>query len=593
MIAAIITVVSVVLTSYHISSEKKHAEERATRSSQTIKMAFDSIVNDVEHYYIFRSYVTLRVEGAMDAVEKRDTQRLYRLLFPRYTALREESPHLIIMQFHAPDGRSILRMHKKELYGDDIASRRAMLREIHRTHRIVSGFEGGVGGMAYRVIVPIMKENRYIGALEVGVDTQYFIKMIKQSTGSNGVLMIHETLLGAADTNRYKEGFGGYRYAAVQPEQRGLMDLFSRQNPMMEPRSIQYKEKYYEINPLFLKDARNRNVGVILSISDVSQGNQNTWQMIFESFLITALMIAVLLGAFEYAYAHLFKKLNLQERYIHTILDSQINIVVVTDGKEIIYANQAFFDYFGYQDLKAFRKDHACVCDYFEIGESNEYLQPEMDGELWTDYLIRYPKKEHKAKMTIREQMSIFSVHSQKMQYDDEIRHVVVFTDVTRLNELATQDALTRVANRFQFDKVLEHSIRVSGRYGRPLSMLLIDIDHFKSVNDQYGHLIGDEVLKKVARLLTENIRKSDSAARWGGEEFVILLPNSDIVSALKLAESLRMRIEGDDFEPAKRVTCSIGVAQWHEGEDSDAFLRRIDAKLYTAKEGGRNRVVS
>lgn len=593
LIVAIIGAVSIVFTSYHISSEKKHAEERAQRSSQNIKMAFDSIVSDMEHYYIYRSLVTLRINGVLDAVRQRDTEKLYRLILPRYNALREESPYLMIMQFHASDGRSILRMHKKELYGDDIAARRAMLREIHRTHRITSGFEGGIGGMAFRVIVPIMKDGIYIGALEFGIDTQYFIKMIKQSTGSNGVLMIHETLLGAADTSTYKEGFGRYRYTAIHPEQREVMELFSRQNPMMESRSIQYKGKYYEINPLFLKDARNRNVGVIFSINDVSKGNQNTLEIVFESFLITGLMIAILLWAFEYAYAHLFNKLNLQEHYIHTILDSQVNIVVVTNGKEIIYANQAFFDYFGYHDLEAFKNEHACICDYFEIGESSDYLQSEMDGELWTDYLIHYPNKDHKVKMTQNAKSSIFSVHSQKMQYREEIRHVVVFTDITKLNELATQDALTQVANRFQFDKILEHSILISGRYGRPLSMMLIDIDHFKYVNDQYGHLVGDEVLKEIARLLTQNIRKSDSVARWGGEEFVVLLPDNDLVSAVKLAESLRVRIEVDDVSPVKQITCSIGVVQWEEGEDPDALLRRVDAKLYEAKEGGRNRVAS
>jgi diguanylate cyclase (GGDEF)-like protein len=272
-------------------------------------------------------------------------------------------------------------------------------------------------------------------------------------------------------------------------------------------------------------------------------GYENTLQMIFESFIITVVMISFIFGVFEYGFAHLFQKLNLQERYIHTILDSQKNIVVVTDGVSIIYANQAFFHYFGYSSLDAFRHDHACICEYFETGESDEYVLSEMDGVLWTDYLIRYNTQEHKVKMSRLGKTSIFTVHSQKMEYQDQIRHVVVFTDIIKLNELATQDPLTHVANRFQFDKVLEHSIRLATRYGRPLSMILIDIDHFKQVNDQYGHLVGDEVLKQIAALLSQNIRKSDSVARWGGEEFVVLLPDSTLASAVTLAEALRTRI--------------------------------------------------
>lgn len=593
LIAAIVIVVSIVMTSYHISSERSHAAERSERSAHNVNMAFNSIVNDVEHFYTFRSYVTMREPGVLAAVKSRDTEKLYQLVFPRYKALREENPHLIIMQFHAPDGRSILRMHRKNQFGDDIAARRAMLREIHRTHKMVSGFEGGVEGVAYRVVVPISVEGAYIGALEFGVDTDFFIHKIKQASGSDGILMIHENFLGAADINAYKEGFGKYRYTSNRLTQRGLMALYSQNNPMLEQRNIHYKGKDYEINPLFLKDGQGRNAGIIFCINDVSGGYENTLQMIFESFIVTVLLIAFIFGLFEYGFAHLFKKLNLQERYIHTILDSQKNIVVVTNGVDIIYANQAFFNYVGYSTLEMFRDEHACICEYFESGESDEYLQSEMEGLLWTDYLIRYNTKEHKVKMTMKGKTSIFTVHSQKMEYQDQIRHVVVFTDITKLNELATQDPLTHVANRFQFDKVLEHSIRLSTRYGRPLSIMLIDIDHFKHVNDQYGHLVGDEVLKQIAALLSQNIRKSDIVARWGGEEFVVLLPDSDLTSALTLSEALRTRIESDSFTPVERITCSIGVVQWGVEDSPDALLRRVDAKLYEAKESGRNRVVS
>ncbi|WP_299805730.1 GGDEF domain-containing protein, partial [Sulfuricurvum sp. RIFOXYD2_FULL_44_160] len=174
-----------------------------------------------------------------------------------------------------------------------------------------------------------------------------------------------------------------------------------------------------------------------------------------------------------------------------------------------------------------------------------------------------------------------------------QMRHVVVFTDITKLNQLATQDVLTQVANRFKFDQVLEHSIALSQRYGRPLSIMIIDVDHFKAVNDTYGHLIGDEVLKKLAKILSDGIRKSDVIARWGGEEFVVLLPDSELTSAVKLAETLRAKVAESDFTPAKNMTCSIGVVRWNDGDTPDQLLKRVDEKLYTAKESGRNRVIS
>jgi len=594
IIAFIVIVTSATLTFYHISQERRYIQERTERSSENIKLAFDTIVADTEQLYRFRTRVTMKTEGVMDAMKRRDSEALYRAVLPRYNALREENPHLIIMQFHAPDGRSVLRVHLKEKFGDDIAAKRSMLREIHTEHKMVTGFEGGLGGIAFRVIMPIFDHGEYIGALEYGVDSGYFVDRIKHLTGSDSVVLIHKNWFGAADKKKYSDGIGQYYFSNVVNERKELMSLYSFNNPSLEPRHIDLEAKSYEINPLFLKDAKNRNLGMIIAINDVTGVSQNTVDTIIDSLTVTAIMLIVLWGLIEYTFGGLIKKVNLQERYIKTILDSQKNIVVVTDGKALIFANQAFYDYFGYHSLDTFRDNHSCICDFFESGESDEYLQPKIDGLLWTDYLIQYDMKEQKVKMTVGEKTSIFTVHAKRMEYAGEIRHVVVFTDITKLNQLATQDVLTQVANRFQFDNVLEHSISLAQRYGRTLSILLIDIDFFKEVNDTYGHLIGDEVLKKLANTLSAGIRKSDVIARWGGEEFVILLPDSELSSALKLAETLRAKVAETDFEPVvKQITCSIGVARWNEGESSDQLLKRVDEKLYTAKEGGRNRVVS
>lgn len=593
IIALIVISVSFAFTFFHISKEKHYASERSHRSSENVKMAFDSVVRDTEHFYTYRVYANIRSEGVLEAIKNRDTQTLYRLTLPRYKTLHEENPSLTIMQFHAPDGRSILRMHRKEQFGDNIAMRRPMLRTVHSTHKMVSGFEGGLEGIAFRIVMPVFDKEVYVGALEFGIDTAFFVNKIKKITGSDSILLIHENVLGAADITQYAEGIREYHYASITEGQKRYMLAFSDKNPMLKSKNIRIDNKDYEINPLYLHNSEGEKVGVIICINDVTGGYQNRVEAVVGSIILTAILLLLFLGLFEYAFGSLIGKLNLQERYIKTILNSQKNIVVVTDGKRLIYANLAFFDYFGYATLDKFLAEHSCICDFFESGESNEYLQADMDGMLWTEYLLRYSTQEHKVKMSVAGKTSIFTVNSQKMTYENQIRHVVVFTDITRLNELATQDVLTQVANRFQFDKVLEHSITVSQRYGRALSMMLIDIDHFKEVNDTYGHLMGDEVLKKLAHILTKGIRKSDVVARWGGEEFVVLLPDSELLSAVKLAETLRVKIAESDFKPIMQVTCSVGVVQWNEGESSDHFLKRVDEKLYLAKESGRNCVVS
>lgn len=593
VIAFVVIAVSVALTFYHLSQEQHYILERTERSSENIKLTFDSIVRETEQLYRFRTRATLDTPGVISAIKRRDSETLYRLILPRYRALREENPYLNIMQFHAADGRSILRVHLKDIYGDNIAARRPMLREIHAEHKLISGFEGGLGGVAFRVIVPIFENGVYIGALEHGIETGYFVTKIKQLAGFDSVVMVHKESLGAADRELYSQGIGQYYYSAVDEEHKGLIGSFARQNPYLEPRYLEYGEKSFEINPLFLKDSKKRNLGVIISIDDVTGANRNILETIIGSVIVTVVLVALLWGLFEYAFRFLIVKVDLQERYIDTILDSQKNIVIVTDGQEIIYANRAFYNYFHADSLETFREEHQCICKLFESSETQEYLQPEINGMVWTDYLIQNDQQENQAKITVDGKTSIFAVHSKKMEFNGSVRHVVVFTDITKLNELATQDMLTKLANRFQFDKVLNHSINLAVRSGRPLSMLLVDIDHFKEVNDRYGHLTGDGVLVGVARILTDSVRKSDVVARWGGEELVVLLPDSELSSALKLAEILRKRIEESVFSPVEKVTCSIGAVQWREGETTDDLFHRVDEKLYTAKEGGRNQVVS
>jgi len=130
-------------------------------------------------------------------------------------------------------------------------------------------------------------------------------------------------------------------------------------------------------------------------------------------------------------------------------------------------------------------------------------------------------------------------------------------------------------------------------RYGGALSVIMFDIDHFKLVNDTFGHDVGDRVLVNIAHLVENMIRDIDSFARWGGEEFIILTPNNDIDGATLLAERIRRTIELNDFTPVKTLTSSFGVIQYNKNEEKTSFFKRVDEALYAAKYQGRNRVVS
>lgn len=164
------------------------------------------------------------------------------------------------------------------------------------------------------------------------------------------------------------------------------------------------------------------------------------------------------------------------------------------------------------------------------------------------------------------------------------------------LSRQSREDALTGVANRRCFDERLATEIQRAARYGHPLALVLLDLDHFKRINDSAGHAAGDEVLRVVAGIMRAQARSSDLPARLGGEEFAILLPEQAEASALRAAELLRAAIAEHDFSwlrPGLRVTLSAGVARWSQGESSDDLMRHADQALYRAKAAGRNQVLA
>lgn len=162
-----------------------------------------------------------------------------------------------------------------------------------------------------------------------------------------------------------------------------------------------------------------------------------------------------------------------------------------------------------------------------------------------------------------------------------------------QLKELAITDGLTQLYNSRHFYQQLEIEINRFNRYSRQLSLLLIDIDHFKRYNDSHGHLEGDKILREAARLIASCMRNLDSAYRYGGEEFTVILPETDISAAANVAQRIRKTIEKNLRSDVDRetITVSIGVTEYAAGDCLTEFIRRADRAMYLAKESGRNRI--
>jgi len=167
---------------------------------------------------------------------------------------------------------------------------------------------------------------------------------------------------------------------------------------------------------------------------------------------------------------------------------------------------------------------------------------------------------------------------------------VEVEKGIDLLYELATRDEKTGVYNHKFFQTIFEMEFDKALR-GRQLSLMIIDLDHFKRINDTYGHLTGDKILKRLAEILTKQLRKYDIIARFGGEEFFIVYPNTSISKAKKVGERLRKAVENDKFMKKYNSTFSGGITEYKKGDTKSKMKERVDKALYQAKEAGRNRI--
>jgi diguanylate cyclase (GGDEF)-like protein/PAS domain S-box-containing protein len=182
--------------------------------------------------------------------------------------------------------------------------------------------------------------------------------------------------------------------------------------------------------------------------------------------------------------------------------------------------------------------------------------------------------------------------------YDENSKPIgctAVSEDITnkkRVEVMSMTDSLTGLSNRRHIDKTFVQVIAQAERHHRPLSILMLDFDNFKTVNDNFGHLVGDRVLKSISNLIMENVRQSDIVGRWGGEELILICPDTKLKQAITIAETLRVRILNHNLsDNIGNITCSFGVAQWQNGEAVEHLVSRADKALYSAKNNGRDRV--
>lgn len=486
-------------------------------------------------------------------------------------------------------------------HGDSLAEVRQDVASILKQPRRISAFSVGKFALTFKSIEPLFDEKgKFIGMIDVISQVNSIDNALLQSKGTRSVVLVDKRYLSQL-TNAYTQKFIGDYYVANMGARQEDMNLVHEVgvNALISAKSYSIANNTL-IVPRPILDIHGRvmaNWVTLKPLSTFSFPHMKTTQR--QLILIFAFIIMLLF--FLVVMSYLKRKVDFEKKLFFEVFNSSSEIVYLTDRRQLLFANKRFFDTFNsFHNLEEFHKVYGCVCEMFM--EEEGYLQQYMNGVFWYDYIMENKDKSHYAKVMVQGKEHIFRVKAGEVSSAFGKQYVsILMSDITEeerykseLEHLIVHDELTGVYNRHFFNQYLSEEINRHQRYQTQFSMAVIDVDHFKRINDQYGHDVGDMVLVNISNTLGRLVRDSDVLCRVGGEEFVLMMPETRLKDAEKVVEKLRKAVESITHSDVPETqTISVGVTELTHWDTSQSLYKRADQLLYKAKDSGRNQVVS
>ncbi len=298
--------------------------------------------------------------------------------------------------------------------------------------------------------------------------------------------------------------------------------------------------------------------------------------------------------------ASLIQRVKEQTYELNSILDSQDSLIAVSDGNGIHTINKRFLDFLGLSSLDELKEKIGSICNIF-IKEDGYYFTNSIDEMCCVSQINLTTNTDMFVKMKNANGIAfIFKLNISIYEYNGK-HFILSLSDITTLKSQsdllqyqANHDSLTNLYNRQYFNGFLKTELNRAIRYNHPFTLAMFDIDHFKNINDTYGHDVGDEVLKSISDLVKNHSRDTDIVARWGGEEFMILLAETSINIAISKIEQFRILIKETKLSSklTTPVTVSFGITQFLPNDTLIEILKRVDIALYQAKNNGRDQII-
>ncbi|MBN2781657.1 MAG: diguanylate cyclase [Campylobacterales bacterium] len=290
---------------------------------------------------------------------------------------------------------------------------------------------------------------------------------------------------------------------------------------------------------------------------------------------------------------HKMNKMLLEEqnKELESIFNTALEgIAVLNLDTKYLYFNKKYTQMLGYAGDELKEKYCLDLTDESFIEESKEIYAKVREKGFYENFERLCKTKDGKLK---RLKSSIALMPNKKEYLMTTVDNTELYEAMELIKKQSVTDKLTQLYNRIKLDEVLENELNRFKRYKTIFSIIMVDIDFFKSVNDTYGHNVGDKVLIEISNILLEHTRKTDIVGRWGGEEFLIICTQSDINGAIALAEGLRAKVDEFDFSVVHHKTISLGISEVRADDNIESLVKRADDNLYKAKKTGKNKVVS
>lgn len=481
----------------------------------------------------------------------RDREGLYKKALPLYTMLNQ-TYNITHFYFHLPDGTNFLRVHNKELHGDTIA--RETFKTAAVTSKLSSGIELGLTSFALRVVAPYYYKDKLIGYVEFGEEIDHFVDFLQRTTHDEYALLAEKNRLSKNDWVISNKGRGIENNWDLMP----LHVWISRQDDKFIKSGCTSEEniKHFEYGPAILPELKNKSSDLVCGgfpLYDIQRKHIG----VITTLINTSKQAHILTEQKIY----FLSILSVMSLLIFAVISLISDRWIVKPIKNLANATKVF----ARGDLKSHRITHQSGDEFGLLSEAINDMAAQLDN--------------------------LCSNAETRSSELEELNR--------KLETLAITDGLTGLYNHRYFYSKIAKEIHRSNRYNHPLTLIIADIDNLKSFNDTYGHTGGDNLLKAFAETIKATVRDTDIVARYGGDEFALLLPETDLKDAMEMAERIRSQIHVRSYFqkelPANAdISASFGVAEFCLHSESEGELvKRADKALYEAKNTGRNRVAS